>query len=147
MPVITSIIQAGDIRRPHSLPWSRPCAIGNDGHRIHVGFWRFAAFRGDATIWTLSERSGHSVSCAYETEFMSTRPSFFRCAVFLRARRLKCFAFCLSRVINLGGMGPCSGYICNSVDGCRTCTALAKSASGALSGSFGEPHEVSFSAC
>lgn len=43
--------------------------------RAIIRLWHFATFRGDATIRTLSERSEHSVSCAYRTEFMSTRPS------------------------------------------------------------------------
>src|SRR5207253_1851706 len=34
----------------------------------------FASFRGDAPIRSHSERSGHSVSRAHRTGFMSTRP-------------------------------------------------------------------------
>ena len=40
----------------------------------NVSFWPFASFRGNATIRSLPERSGHSANCAYRTGFMSTRP-------------------------------------------------------------------------
>ena len=47
----------------------------------NVGYWHIASFRGDAAIPSLSERSGHSASCAYRTGFMSTRPN---ASMFLR---------------------------------------------------------------
>jgi hypothetical protein len=40
-----------------------------------VRSWHIASFRGDATIQSLSERSGHSASRDCRTGFMSTRPS------------------------------------------------------------------------
>jgi hypothetical protein len=39
-------------------------------------FWPIATFRGIETIRPLSERSGHSATCAYRSNFTSTRPSF-----------------------------------------------------------------------
>jgi hypothetical protein len=40
-----------------------------------VSFWPFATFRREAIIQSLSERSGHSASCAYKTGFISARPT------------------------------------------------------------------------
>lgn len=41
----------------------------------HVRFWHFASLCGDATIQSLSGRSGHSANRADHAGFMSTRPN------------------------------------------------------------------------
>ena len=52
--------------------------------------------------------------------------------------------FAVTPKIHLEGIGRCNGHMCNSMDGCQTCMALAKSGSGALSEPLRELNGVFF---
>jgi hypothetical protein len=65
--------------RPHARgpePSQRAATIF--AYRFDVRCWPIVTFRGDATLRSLSERSGHSASRDWKTKFMSTRPSQLR---------------------------------------------------------------------